>query len=616
MKEFSSRFKEVQKKHGDESVAFISTGQIVTEEMAFLGALAKFGMGIKHGDGNTRQCMATSVVSYKQSFGFDAPPYTYMDFEESDVIVLAGSNLCIAHPIMWQRIERNKNNPEIIVVDPRTTETAVAGTQHYPIMPKSDLLFFYGIAKILIENDWLDKNFIEQSTNGFSDFKEHVAKFTLAEISEQSGISEEQLFKLAETISKGKRVSFWWTMGVNQGHEAVRTAQAMMNLALMTGNIGRPGTGANSITGQCNAMGSRLFSNTTGLLGGHDFTKPEHRSKVANILEIDEERIPDAPSWAYDQIVQGIFDGKIKGLWIIATNGSHSWIDQDKYREAMEMLDFLVVQDMYSNTETAEQADLFLPAAGWGEKDGVFINSERRIGLAKKVMEAPGKSLSDFNIFKLISNYWGCAEMFEKWDSPESVFKLLAKLTAGQPCDITGIADYKMLDDFGGIQWPCKEEQIEDIEKSNQRRLFADGKFYHPDQKAKFMYADPQPLAEPVSDKYPFILLTGRGTSSQWHTQSRTSKSAILKKLYPSELYVDLSPKDAEKMGLKTEDYAIVSSAQAEVKVKVFITTSVRSGQIYMPMHYAKTNRLTKASFDPYSRQPSYKYCAVSIRPA
>eukprot|EP00112_Aurelia_sp_Birch-Aquarium-sp1_P002625 Seg12921.2 transcript_id=Seg12921.2/GoldUCD/mRNA.D3Y31 product="Nitrate reductase" protein_id=Seg12921.2/GoldUCD/D3Y31 len=305
---FTSRFKEIQDKHGKESLAFISTGQIPTEEMAFLGSLAKFGMGIKDGDGNTRQCMATSVVAYKQSFGFDAPPYTYQDFEDSDVIILIGSNLCITHPIMWQRVERNKNNPEIVVVDPRTTETAIASTQHYPILPKSDLVFFYGIAHILIKNGWIDETYISNHTDEFDAFAEHVEKYNPEHVAELTKISAEQLHKLAETIHEGKKVSFWWTMGVNQGHESTRTAQAIINLALMTGNIGRPGTGANSITGQCNAMGSRLFSNTTNLLGGHDFANQEHRDKVASLLDIDESVIPHAPSRAYDQIIESIFD--------------------------------------------------------------------------------------------------------------------------------------------------------------------------------------------------------------------------------------------------------------------------------------------------------------------
>ena len=613
MKAFSSNFKEIQQKHGKESVAFISTGQIVTEEMAFLGSLAKFGMGMKHGDGNTRQCMATAVVAYKQSFGFDAPPYTYQDFEDSDVILLVGSNLCIAHPIMWQRVERNKHNPEIIVIDPRKTETAVAATQHYPILPKSDLLFFYGIAHILIKNGWVKQEFIDASTSGFIEFAEHVSQYTPEVVEQHSGISKANLEKLARTIHEGKRVSFWWTMGVNQGHEAVRTAQAIINLALMTGNIGRPGTGANSITGQCNAMGSRLFSNTTGLLGGHDFANAIHRKKVANVLEIDESLIPEEAGMAYDQIIEGIHEGKIKGLWVIATNGAHSWIHQDRYNEAMEKLDFLVVQDMYPTTETATAADLVLPAAGWGEKEGVFINSERRIGLVKKVAQSPGEALSDFNIFRLVAQYWGCGEMFEKWQTPEAVFQLLAEISKGQPCDFSGIEDYQPLHKHGGIQWPCRPEELAEISDGNQRILFADGAFHHPDKKAKFLFSEPTEVAEKVSEAYPYILLTGRGTSAQWHTQTRTSKSEVLKKLYPKELYIDIHPADAEALGLIQDTPVIVKSARATVEVKTNVSTSVQMGQVFLPMHFAKANRLTCASFDPYSRQPSYKYCAVSI---
>lgn len=614
MKSFCENFKQVQEKHGKESVAFISTGQIVAEEMAFLGALTKFGMGIKHGDANTRQCMATAVVSYKQSFGFDAPPYSYQDFEESDVIILVGSNLCIAHPIMWQRVERNRNNPEVVVVDPRKTETAVAATQHYPIRPKSDLVFFYGLANVLIKNGWLDNDFIQKNTNGFDDFSKHVQEFTPEVVEKESGIPVEKLLKLAETIHQGKKVSFWWTMGVNQGHEAVRTAQAIINLALMTGNIGRPGTGANSITGQCNAMGSRLFSNTTGLLGGHDFGNAQHRQKVADILEIEESVIPKEASLAYDQIIEAIHEGKIKGLWVIATNGAHSWIHQDRYKEAMDKLDYLVVQDMYANTETAEMADLVLPVSGWAEKDGFFINSERRLGLVKKVAKSPGEALSDFNIFKLVAQYWGCAEMFKKWSSPEAVFNILKEITKGQPCDISGITGYKMLDDYGGIQWPCTKDQVDELTSSNQRILFGDGKFFHADEKAKFLFTDPVAPDEKPSTIYPFILLTGRGTSAQWHTQSRTSKSEVLKKLYPTELYVDVHPEDADSLSLMQDDDVKVASERAEITVKVNISTTVKQGEVFMPMHFKDANRLTKATFDPYSRQPSYKYCVVSLK--
>jgi anaerobic selenocysteine-containing dehydrogenase len=613
MTEFRDRFQAIQKNHGPESVAFLSSGQIPTEEMAMLGSLAKFGMGMLHGDGNTRQCMASAVVAYKQSFGFDAPPYTYQDFEESDVIVLVGSNLCIAHPIMWQRILRNPHNPQIIVVDPRKTETAMAATQHLPLRPKSDLTLFYGLAFLLIQEGWLDRDFIREHTSSFIPFAEHVERFTPEFVARETGIDETTLRRTAATIAQGERVSFWWTMGVNQSYEGVRTAQSLINLALMTGNIGRPGTGANSITGQCNAMGSRMFSNTTSLLGGRDFTNAEHRREVAQILEIDAEKIPDQNSLPYHQIIERILAGKIKGLWVVATNTSHSWINQNMARDVLDRLDFLVVQDMYHSTETAAQAHLVLPAAGWGEKEGTFINSERRFGLLKKVAAAPGQALTDFSILKLVSHYWGCGQMFAKWHDPEAVFEILRRLSAGQPCDFSGIEDYRMIDERGGIQWPYPAKGADE---SPERRLFADGQFYHSDGRAKFIFEMPGRMPEPPSERYPCLLLTGRGSAAQWHTQTRTAKSAVLGQLAPKEIYVEINPQDARREGIRPSQQVLVESQRGRLKAKAFITHTVAPGQVFIPMHYATTNRLTHAHFDPYSSQPSYKNCAVRIRRA
>jgi assimilatory nitrate reductase catalytic subunit len=415
-------------------------------------------MGIADLDSNTRQCMATSHVAYKQSFGFDAPPFTYADFEESDVLVFVGANPCIAHPIMWQRVMRNRRKPEIIVVDPRRTETAMAATLHLPAKPKSDLTLLYGIARELIRQDAVDTAFVTANTTGFEAFAEFVEAFTLERVVAETGLSHAELHRAVELVTRpGARVSYWWTMGVNQSHQATRTAQALINLALMTGQIGKPGTGANSITGQCNAMGSRLFGNATSLLGGYDFAKPEHRSHVADILGIDESVIPQTASRAYDRILDAVETGEIRALWIIATNTAHSWVNQGRFARLRDKLDFLVVQDMYATTETAQQADLVLPAAGWGEKEGVFINSERRLGRVRKVVRAPGQALSDFAIFKLVAEAWGCGAMFVQWTSPAATFKILQTLSRNQPCDFSGIRDYDHIEAEGGIQWPFPE---------------------------------------------------------------------------------------------------------------------------------------------------------------
>jgi anaerobic selenocysteine-containing dehydrogenase len=653
LREMCERIRAVQAAHGPESVAFLSTGQIPTEEMALLGSLAKFGMGMRHGDGNTRQCMATSVVAYKQAFGFDAPPYTYADFEQSDVIVLVGSNLCIAHPIMWERVMRNPNHPEIVVIDPRVTETAMAATQHLAPRPKTDLTLLYGLAQRLLEAGAIDRRFVEAHTEGFEEFAAHVAAFTPERVEADTGVPAGQLQHLADTIARGRAVSFWWTMGVNQSHQGVRTAQAIIDLALMTGNIGRPGTGANSITGQCNAMGSRLFSNTTSLLGGHDFAEPAHRERVAEVLGIDEGLIPTEASWSYDRIIEGISRDEIKALWVIATNGAHSWINSSEVRDLLGRLDVLVVQDMYSTTETAQLADIVLPAAGWGEKEGSFINSERRLGLVKRVAHAPGQALADFFVFKAVADAWGCGDLFARWTDPEATFEILQELSRGRPCDLTGVRGYEHLD-TGAVQWPYPQglatpdlgvdtwdtadgvdtERAEDPDAGApvaagrpatpgphgevggpevERRLFADGRFFTPSGRARFVVDDPAPLPESTSARYPLVLLTGRGSSSQWHTGTRTSKSPTLQALAPSVLVAEVHPDDASSRGISSGDTVAVRSARGAVLAQAHVVASVGRGQVFLPMHDGRTNVLTFPAFDPHSRQPAYKHAAVEV---
>lgn len=649
--EFTSRMKDVQARHGAASLALLSTGQIVTEEMALLGALAKFGMGVKHLDSNTRQCMATTHVAYKESFGFDAPPFTYADFEESDVLVFIGANPCLAHPIMWQRVMQNRRSPRIVVLDPRRTETAAAAWRHYALRPKSDLTLLYGIANLLIARGAVDRAFVATHTERFEEFAEFARAFAPELVSAQCGLSVAQLEEFAAAIGdRSKRVSYWWTMGVNQGHESTRTSQAIINLALMTGQIGRPGTGANSITGQCNAMGSRLFGNATSLLGGYDFGNAAHRSHVASVLGIDPARIPTEPSWAYDQILDGIERGEIRALWVVATDPAHSWVNQNRIAPLREKLEFLVVQDMFRSTHTARMADLILPAAGWGEKDGFFINSERRLGVVRRVARAPGQALSDFRIFQLVAEAWGCAGMFRRWSSPAAAFEILRELSRGQPYDFTGVRGYEHLAASGGIQWPfaaahggegrnagcgrwnagtegdeasvgagagrADPRSVAGVQPSGlfrERRLFADGKFFRANGRALFAFDPPRPMPERPSEEFPLLLLTGRGTSAQWHTGSRTDKSEVLRRLAPRGAVVEIHPDDASRLGVRDGGVALVRSARGEARATAVVTATVQRGQVFMPMHDPQVNRLTFPAFDPHSRQPSYKACAVSV---
>jgi assimilatory nitrate reductase catalytic subunit len=607
---FCDRFRDVQHRHGAASVAFLSTGQIATEEMALLGAFAKFEMGMVHGDGNTRQCMATSAVAYKESFGFDAPPFTYADLEESDVIVLIGSNLCIAHPILWERVARNPHSPEIVVIDPRRTETACASTMHVQLRPGADLALFLGVAHELVRLNAVDEEFVREHTAGFARWVDLIAEWTPAVAAEASDISAGEITSLASLIARGKRVSFWWTMGVNQGHQAVRTAQAIINIALMTGSIGKPGTGANSITGQCNAMGSRLFSNTTNLFCGRSFTDAADRAEVASILDIDVAKVPTQSSLAYDQILDAVETGEIKALWVIATNTAHSWLDQDRTKAILSKLEFLVVQDLYSDTATGNHAHLLLPAAGWGEKDGSFINAERRVGRISAAIAPPGRAKTDFEIVRTLATAWSSGIWLDKWKTPEDGFQLLKKLSAGRPCDISGIGTLDDLDAMG-IQWPYPTIRPSDIEL--ERRLFGNGLFFHADGRARFISDPSVPAPESPDDMYPLILLTGRQSSAQWHTGTRTDRSAVLLALSPSSDLLQINPVDALGRSIVSGDRVSVSSRRGTEHFVAVVTPIVARGQVFASMHNPQVNRLTRLTIDPHSRQPAAKQSCVQV---
>jgi assimilatory nitrate reductase catalytic subunit len=303
----------------------------------------------------------------------------------------------------------------------------------------------------------------------------------------------------------------------------------------------------------------------------------------------------------------------VKGLWVVGTNGAHSWIDQVAFTTLLARLELLVVQDMYATTETARHAHLVLPAAGWGEKDGTFINSERRIGLVKKVARAPGEALADFHVFRLIAEYFGCGDEFRRWTSPKAAFTILKELSRGQPCDFTGIRDWSMLDEAGGIQWPLPEG-VRVV--GTERRLFEDGRFCHSDGRARFLFDDPRPMPEAPDETYPLLLLTGRGSSAQWHTETRTGKSAVLRALSPAELRLEISPADAAAAGIVDGAPVTIASRRGRVRAVAFVTATVQPGQVFLPMHDQHTNQLTKAAFDPHSRQPSYKACAVRVEPS
>ncbi|MBU3155613.1 molybdopterin oxidoreductase family protein [Clostridium estertheticum] len=605
---FVKRMTTIQKHHGSESVAFISTGQITTEEMALLGHVGRNYMGI-NGDGNTRLCMSTSVVAHKQSFGFDAPPYTLNDAQLSDTIILIGANPIVAHPIFWERVKDNKN-AKVITIDPRKSETARNSDIWVDIKPKGDLILFYTLANVLIENGWIENSYIENYTEGFEEFKSHVSKFTLKDVEKITGISEKRVLELARIIHNGKRVSFWWTMGINQGYEGVRTAQAIINLALMTGNIGREGTGANSLTGQCNAMGSRIFSNTSGLYGGGEYDNIERRKAVAEALEIEESLLPSKPTLPYNVIIDKIKKGEIKGLWVICTNPRHSWTNNQEFKKAVDKLEFFVVQDIYEDTDSAKLCDLFLPSVPAIKKTGVMINTERRMSAILPILEKEDGELTDYDILLGIGKELGMGRLLDNWKTPEDAFELMKKCSKGMPCDITG-ATYELLSGSKGIQWPFTQGQLL---KEDERRLYEDNKYYTTSKKANFIFGDPIKNPIEISIDFPYTLNSGRGTVGQWHTQTRTREMDVVNAITPKEAYVNINPELAKELNIGQNEKIRLSSCNGvESEFIAKITDSVKKDHLYAPMHYIETNSLTPSVFDPYSKEPSYKMVSVNI---
>ena len=602
----ADKLKELQEKYGKESVAGISTGQLTMEEFALFGHVMRNYLKTNV-DGNTRLCMATAVVAHKQSYGFDAPGYTLKDLELSDTIIFVGANPVVAHPILWKRVRQNPDK-KVIVIDPRKSETAINADYWYPVKCRGDLRLFYILAGVLIDKGYVCKEYIEAHTEGYEEFKEFVKDYTLDNAEDLTGLSKEQILELAGLIHSGKRVSFWWTMGVNQGYEAVRTAQSIINIALMTGNIGRPGTGANSITGQCNAMGSRAYSNTAVLYAGGDFTNPARRARVAQALGVDEGVLAEKPTATYNQIIEGINEGRIKGLWILCTNPRHSWTNNETFASAVKKLELFVVQDIYDTIESAEECTVFFPVVPGIKKEGTYINLERRLSAMRPCLEKRENEITDYEAILGVGKALGMGSLLNGWETPRDCFELMKKCSKGMPCDITGIT-WEMLEDSHGIQWPFREGDVLD---EDERRLYGDGCFFTPSRKAQFKFEAPKENPLPVTEGFPYVLNTGRGSVGQWHTQSRTSEVRFIGDVSAKEAYLYMNPDTAAAGQVEENNWVRVHSAngqQADLRVR--ISEQVRPGELYAPIHYIECNRLTPSIYDPYSKEPSYKATPV-----
>jgi len=595
-----NKFGLIQAKYGKLSLGVIGTGQLVTEEFYTLGKLVQLGFGTSNFDGNTTLCMASAVSGYKLSFGSDGPPGSYADMETADVILLIGANIADNHPILCQRLERNKNRT-LIVVDPRVTKTAMMADIHLPVKPRSDIALINGIAHVLIRDGLIDPAFIKTHTSGYQEFAEYVSTFHPQYVSTITGLSEEAIVDTARIYGKAKAAFIGWTMGVNHSTQGAVTVAAINNLALITGNIGRAGASPFSITGQCNAMGTRESGFTSSLPGYRKFDVSADREELARIWKIDVERIPTARGLAYPDIIEGAVAGKIKAMWIIATNPVVSFPNYDVLQQALTSLEFLVVQDGFYPTPTTDFADLVLPAAIWGEKEGTYTNSERRIGKVNAIVAPPGEARTDFDIFLDIAERLGVRnDLFPGWKSSHDAFLEWQQVSKGRICDYSQFT-WQQIEDEGGAQW-------------GGERLYQDGIFPNQDGRARLHCVPCDPFTEQPNDEFPIILNTGR-TVEHWHTRTKTAQVDLLNTMVP-HAWLEMNPVDAERLQLTAHDKVTVISRRSRVpNLELRITGIVAPGQVFMPFHFSEhnSNLVTLGAFDPISREPNFKQCAVRV---
>lgn len=605
------QFRAVQQKYGPESLGVISTGQLVTEEFYALGKLVQLGFGTRNYDGNTTLCMSTAVAGYKRSFGSDGPPGAYEDLEYADLILLIGANIAENHPILCTRLEANKSKT-LIVVDPRVTKTAMMADTYLPVKPRSDLALINAMLRVVIDEELYDKEFVSAHTTGFEELRTSLAHYTLEYAAQITGLQPQLIHKTALLYAGAKAAFIGWTMGVNHSTKGTETVNAINNLALITGNIGRKGASPFSITGQCNAMGTREAGFTSGIPGYRKFENEIDRAEIARLWNVPIERIPTHRGLAYPDIVEGAVAGKIRALWILGTNPLVSFPNIDVLKHALGNLDFLVVQDGFHPTPTTELADLVLPAAIWGEKEGTYTNSERRVSKVNTAVSPPGEARSDFDIFVSVAERLGCREeLLPGWREPGDAFEEWRRVSAGRLCDYSGMS-YTLLEEAGSMQWPCPRDASSSA--STSRRLYGDGIFQTEDGRARLLPTQWAPFPEQPSSEFPLILNTGR-TVEHWHTRTKTGAISILQRMSP-RAWLEMNPKDAQQLNLQAHDPVDVISARGRVsKVELRITEIVAPGQVFLPFHFAETNanQITQSAFDPISREPNYKQCAVRI---
>jgi assimilatory nitrate reductase catalytic subunit len=609
----SAEIKRIQAVHGRDAFAIVSTGQIMTEEFYTLGKLARGLIGSNNYDGNTTLCMASAVSGYKRSFGSDGPPGCYEDFDHTECLLAFGSNLPEQHPVIYWRLREalEKRKFPVIVVDPRVTMFAQAADLHLPIRPGTDLVLLNALAHVILAEGLHDADYIAAHTEGFEAMQTLVAQYDPVSAAAICGIDEDTIRNVARLFARARSALSIWTMGINQSTHGSDGVVGINNLHLITGKIGKPGSAPLSITGQCNAMGTREWSSCSGLPGYRALEKEKDRQEIAKFWGIDPDFFPKKRGLFMTDILPAIETGQVRGLWLIATNPMTSMPNTARIRRTLEKLEFLVVQDAYRDVETNEYSHVYLPAALWAEKEGCFTNTERRVNLIRNVCPPNGDSKPDLWIFNQIARRFDDRHTIRFPETAEAVFEEMKKLSKGEDrmLDISGMS-YARLEKHRGLQWPCR-----DSDETGAQRLYTEGRFQTESGRARLIALPFVDNNERPDSEFPFWLNSGR-VVEHFHTRTRTGKVGNANKFSPTP-YMEMNTDAATELNIAHGSYARLTSRRGDAVVMVMHTQRVPRDMVFIPFHFHEcVNRVSLGLLDPHSRQPAYKQCAVRIEPA
>src|SRR4028118_719838 len=615
-----NRIQTIRSTSGPDAMCVYGSGQFVTEDYYVAQKLIKGCLGTNNFDANSRLCMSSAVSGYVQSFGSDGPPCCYDDLELTDCAFIIGSNAAECHPIVFNRLAKyHKKHPHVkmIVVDPRRTPTAEAADLHLAIKPGTDIDLLNGIAYLLLRSQAIDPEFIQECTANFSAFAEVISSYTPEFVASRCGISVSELETAANYWEQSQRGLSLWSMGMNQSSEGTAKVRTLINLHLMTVQIGKPGCGPFSLTGQPNAMGGRESGGLCHILPAYRSVKnPQHRAALETFWGLTPGQISPHPGRTAWDIVTGLETGDVKFVWIAATNPAVSMPDLERTKAALLASPFTVYQDAYYPTETAAYAHVLLPAAQWGEKTGTMTNSERRVTLCPAFRSPPGQAKADWEIFAEVGRRLGFVEQFRFSNSAE-VYAEFVQLTRDRPCDMTGLSHDRLRKD-GPTQWPCRKSG--ELKPGEPARLYANLSFNTPDGRARFGAYHSRGLAEPPDQDYPLVLTTGR-LYGHWPTQTSTGRIPKIQQMHPNP-FIEIHPRDAGKFGIEDNSLVEVRSRRGKSRFPAKVTKAIAPGTVFVPMHWgalwadnAEANALTHSEACPASLQPELKACAVQLIP-